>query len=63
MGDRDPSGVGARQRQPFVGVPVVALQEAMNASNDMKAIIGLYNASLGDQGNEISARATIARAS
>lgn len=57
----DPGGVGPPQRQPFAGVPAGALQEAMNASNDMKAIIGLYNASLGDQGNEISARAIIAR--
>ena len=50
----DPNGAGPPQRQPFAGVPAGALQEAMNASNDMKAIIGLYNASLGDQGNEIS---------
>ena len=57
----DPNGSGPPQRQPFAGVPAGALQEAMNASNDMKAIIGLYNASLGDSGNEISARAIIAR--
>ena len=57
----DPNGAGPPQRQAFAGVPAGALQEAMNASNDMKAIIGLYNASLGDQGNEISARAIVAR--
>jgi hypothetical protein len=58
----DPTGTaGPPQRQAFAGVPAGALQEAMNASNDMKAIIGLYNASLGDQGNEISGRAILAR--
>src|SRR5205807_7540548 len=51
----------APQRQPFAGVPAGALQEALNASDDIKAIIGLYNASLGDSGNEVSGRAILAR--
>src|SRR5262245_56776487 len=49
------------QRQPFVGVPAGALQEALNASDDMKAIMGLYDASLGARSNETSGRAILAR--
>jgi len=48
-------------RQPFAGAPAGALQEAMNASDDMKAIMGLYDASLGARSNEISGRAIMAR--
>src|SRR6202008_3336806 len=33
---------GPPQRQPFSGVPAGALQEALNASDDMKSILGLY---------------------
>jgi hypothetical protein len=49
------------QRQPFAGVPAGALQEALNASDDMKAILGLYDASLGARSNETSGRAIMAR--
>jgi hypothetical protein len=49
------------QRQPFSGVPAGALQEAMNASDDMKAIMGLYDASLGARSNETSGKAIMAR--
>ncbi|MFZ5789766.1 MAG: portal protein [Pseudomonadota bacterium] len=49
------------QRQPFTGVPAGALQEALNASDDMKAIIGMYDASLGARSNETSGRAILAR--
>ncbi|MFI4965811.1 MAG: portal protein [Caulobacterales bacterium] len=49
------------QRQPFTGAPAGALQEAMNASDDMKAIMGLYDASLGARSNETSGRAIMAR--
>jgi hypothetical protein len=45
------------QRQPFAGVPAGALQEALNASDDMKAIMGIYDASLGARSNETSGRA------
>ena len=48
-------------RQPFSGVPAGALQEAMNASDDMKAIMGLHDASLGARSNETSGRAIMAR--
>lgn len=49
------------QRQPFAGPPAGALQEALNASDDMKAITGLYDASLGARSNETSGRAIMAR--
>ncbi len=48
-------------RQAFAGVPAGALQEAMNASDDMKAIMGLHDASLGARSNETSGRAIMAR--
>lgn len=48
-------------RQPFSGVPAGALQEALNASDDMKSIMGLHDASLGARSNETSGRAIMAR--
>jgi hypothetical protein len=52
----------APQRQPLdSGSAAGALQEALNASDDMKAIIGLYDASLGARSNETSGRAIMAR--
>lgn len=49
-------------RQPIdVGPAAGALQEALNASDDMKAIMGLYDASLGARSNETSGRAIMAR--
>jgi hypothetical protein len=38
-----------------------ALQEALNANDDMKAIIGIYDASLGARSNETSGKAIMAR--
>lgn len=49
------------QRQEFAGPPAGALQEAMNASDDMKAVMGLFDASLGKQSNETSGIAITAR--
>ncbi len=50
------------QRQPLdVGPAGGALQEALNAADDMKAIIGMYDASLGARSNETSGRAIMAR--
>lgn len=49
------------QRQPFAGVPAGALQEALNAADDMKAVIGIYDAALGARSNETSGRAILAR--
>jgi hypothetical protein len=52
----------APQRQPLdMGVAAGALQEALNASDDMKASIGLYDASLGARSNETSGKAIMAR--
>jgi len=55
-----PNGAAPR-REAFAGVPAGALQEALNASDDMKAIIGIYDASLGARSNETSGRAILAR--
>lgn len=49
------------QRQVFAGPPAGALQEALNASDDLKNIMGLHDASLGAQSNETSGRAIMAR--
>lgn len=49
------------QRQTFAGVPAGALQEAMNAADDMKAVTGIYDASLGARSNETSGKAIMAR--
>lgn len=51
----------APRREPFAGVPPGALQEALNATDDVKAILGLYDASLGAKSNETSGRAIMAR--
>lgn len=49
------------QRQAFAGVPAGILQEALNASDDMKAVIGIYDAGLGARSNETSGIAIGAR--
>ena len=54
-------GPNPPQRQAFGGVPAGALQEAMNASDDIKSILGLFDASLGAASNESSGRAILAR--
>ncbi|MEA3002165.1 MAG: hypothetical protein QOH81_953 [Sphingomonadales bacterium] len=56
-----PNGARFPERMPFAGVPAGALQEALNANDDMKAIIGIYDASLGARSNETSGRAIMAR--
>jgi hypothetical protein len=48
-------------RQAFAGVPAGALQEALNASDDIKSILGLFDASMGAASNESSGRAILAR--
>lgn len=50
-------GAEAPQRQPFSGIPAGAIQEALNASDDMKAVMGIHDASLGARSNETSGRA------
>jgi F0F1-type ATP synthase membrane subunit b/b' len=56
------AGGAPPQRQPLdMGVAAGALQEALNASDDIKAIVGMYDASLGQKSNETSGRAIMAR--
>lgn len=55
-------GKNPPQRQPLdTGSAAGSLQEALMASDDMKAIIGIYDASLGARSNETSGRAIMAR--
>lgn len=55
-------GAVAPVRQPLDSGPAAgALSEALNASDDMKAIVGLHDASLGAKSNETSGRAILAR--
>jgi len=49
------------QRQAMSDVPVGVLQMARHASDDIKATTGIFDASLGAQGNEKSGRAILAR--
>lgn len=54
-------GPTAPQRQPFAGVPAGALQEALNAQDDIKSTMGIYDAAMGARSNETSGRAIIQR--
>lgn len=54
-------GFNQPKREPFAGVPAGALQEAMNANEDMQAITGIYPSSIGAASNETSGRAILAR--
>lgn len=47
-------GTPRPQREAFPGPPAGALQEALNASDDIKSTIGIYDAALGAKGNETS---------
>jgi hypothetical protein len=50
------------QRQPLdSGVAAGSMQEAMNSSDDMKSVMGIYDASLGARSNETSGKAIMAR--
>ncbi len=54
-------GADAPQRQPPPQGSQAVMQEALNANDDMKSIIGIYDASLGARSNETSGRAIMAR--
>lgn len=54
-------GAASPTRQDFAGPPAGALQEALNSSDDMKSVIGIFDASLGAQSNETSGVAINAR--
>lgn len=45
------------ERQPFMGQAAGMLQEALNAADDIKAVTGIYDASLGARSNETSGKA------
>jgi len=49
------------KREPFTGVPAGELQMAMLANDDVKAVMGIFDASLGARSNETSGRAIMAR--
>ena len=56
------SGKMPPQRQPLdMGAAAGSMQEAMVAADDIKAIIGQYDASLGARSNETSGKAIMAR--
>jgi hypothetical protein len=58
----DPKTGGAPpQRMPGAEVPVALMQQAQIASEDIKAVTGIYDASLGKQSNETSGKAITAR--
>jgi hypothetical protein len=50
-------GQDAPQRQPLPPTAMAAIQEALNAADDIKAVTGIYDASLGAKSNETSGRA------
>ena len=54
-------GIEAPQRQPYPAPAAGIIQEAMNSSDDIKAIIGIFDAGMGAQGNEVSGKAILAR--
>lgn len=55
-------GTNPPMRQPLDGGGAAgAMSEALAASDDMKSIIGMYDASLGQRSNETSGRAIMAR--
>lgn len=54
-------GVPPQRQSLDMGVAAGALQEALNASDDIKSTIGMYDASLGSRSNETSGKAINAR--
>lgn len=57
----DPKASGPPVRVGGADVPVALIQEMQAASEDIKAVTGIYDASLGNRGNETSGRAINAR--
>jgi hypothetical protein len=47
-------GDDAPERQQFASIPTGVMQEALNSADDIKAITGIYDASLGARSNETS---------
>lgn len=57
----DPKSPGPPARMGGADVPTALIQEMEIASEDIKAVTGIYDASLGAQGNETSGKAINAR--
>lgn len=57
----DTEAGGPPQQVPPATPPVAEISLAMNASDDIKATTGIYDASLGQQSNETSGKAIVAR--
>lgn len=57
----DPKSPGPPQRMGGADVPVALIQESQMASDEIKAVTGIFDASMGAQGNESSGRAIYAR--
>lgn len=57
----DPKSPGPPARMGGADVPVALFQAALNSSEDIKATSGIFDNSLGQQGNESSGRAISAR--
>ncbi len=57
----DPKAPGVPQRMGGSDVPVALIQESQIASEEIKAVTGIFDASLGNRGNETSGRAIQAR--
>ena len=57
----DPDAPGAPQRVGGPDIPVALMQQAMLDAEDLKAVTGVFDASLGKEGNEKSGRAIYAR--
>lgn len=59
--NHDPVAPGPPQRQPAPAVPVAQLQFSQIMGEELKANLGIFDASLGAEGNEKSGKAIIAR--
>ncbi len=57
----DPAAPGPPIRLGGPNIPAALVQEVQISSDDIKAVTGIYDASLGAQGNETSGRAITAR--
>lgn len=55
-----PNDPGPRREQP-AAVPAAEITMAMNSNDKIKQTIGMFDASMGNAGNEVSGRAIIAR--
>lgn len=59
--ESDPKASGPPQRMGGADVPVALIQETQIASDEIKQVTGIFEASMGAQGNEQSGRAILAR--